>query len=307
MTQTLAPGQIAETGFADSGVKLPSQDASTMRDDVRKLQPRTTAPDRIAALPPTGIQPKGNRTAEGLNPGCPTAAEVKNSLSKVLNNELWGRVTRAGLRGQPEVERIVDRLMKVCRPKAGETPEAWMEDPNELSQLLQDARSLSKLTGQRLLEKRLDRPEWNDRRKIPSAMTIDQVAELCYAVGFRGQHLAEAIAISRYESEGWQPRCNTRSHVEDSRGLFQMNFLVHRHYDGQKLFQPAYNARVAYEMSGGGKNWRPWTVFTQGTYRHSMKAATEAAQRLETEMKARRQMARLDVEPLQLAIAAKPR
>jgi hypothetical protein len=95
-------------------------------------------------------------------------------------------------------------------------------------------------------------------------------------VGFRGQALQIAYAIAMAESSG-----NARAHNpnagtgDNSYGLFQINMLgamgpERRRQFGlrsnEDLFDPLTNARVAYKMSNGGKNWKPWTTYTSGKY-----------------------------------------
>lgn len=43
--------------------------------------------------------------------------------------------------------------------------------------------------------------------------------------------------------------------------------------DESRLSDPTFNARSMYEISSGGTNWQPWSVYTKGTYRQNMDAA----------------------------------
>ena len=94
--------------------------------------------------------------------------------------------------------------------------------------------------------------------------------------GFTGQGLKMAYAIAMAESSG-----NARAHNpnagtgDNSYGLFQINMLGamgperRRRYglsSNEALFDPLTNARVAFKMSNGGKNWGPWSTYTNGDY-----------------------------------------
>ena len=91
---------------------------------------------------------------------------------------------------------------------------------------------------------------------------------LLKAVGFKGDHLKEAWAISMKESHGNALDFNGNIHTGDtSYGLFQINMLGsmgadRRAYYGlaynAQLLNPVENAQIAYHMSGGGKNWSAW-------------------------------------------------
>lgn len=59
-------------------------------------------------------------------------------------------------------------------------------------------------------------------------------------------------------------------------GLWQVRSLkadrgTGRTRDASRLTDPAFNARAMYEISAGGTNWRPWSVFTSGKYRDYLK------------------------------------
>ena len=91
---------------------------------------------------------------------------------------------------------------------------------------------------------------------------------LLKAVGFKGDHLKEAWAISMKESHGNALDFNGNIHTGDnSYGLFQINMLGSMGADRRSQFGLAYNAellnpvenaQIAYHMSGGGKNWSAW-------------------------------------------------
>lgn len=78
------------------------------------------------------------------------------------------------------------------------------------------------------------------------------------------------------ESSGDPNAHNTSG--EDSRGLWQINVSKDANpgYASWNLFDPATNARAAYQLSGGGADFHNWTTYVQGAYLHSLAAATNA-------------------------------
>lgn len=91
---------------------------------------------------------------------------------------------------------------------------------------------------------------------------------LLKAVGFKGDHLKEAWAISMKESHGNALDHNGNvSTGDNSYGLFQINMLGSMGPDRRaqyglaynaELLNPVKNATIAYHMSNGGKNWSAW-------------------------------------------------
>lgn len=92
--------------------------------------------------------------------------------------------------------------------------------------------------------------------------------------GFSGNGLQTAMAVAMAESGG-----NSRAYNPTGRdlsyGLFQINMLGsmgpsrRKQYglaSNEALFDPVTNAKVAYALSNGGKNWKPWTTYTSGKY-----------------------------------------
>lgn len=117
-------------------------------------------------------------------------------------------------------------------------------------------------------------------------LSAAQIAGYAQGVGLNGDALATAVAIALAESGGdtlalgdvsletatWGP----------SVGLWQIRSLygdngTGRSRDQSKLTDPAFNARSMYEISSGGTNWRPWSVYTNGAYRRSLTTARSAA------------------------------
>jgi len=95
--------------------------------------------------------------------------------------------------------------------------------------------------------------------------------------GFSGDALRTAWAVAMAESGGRATAHNPNAQTGDnSYGLFQINMLGNlgparlRQYGlsrNEDLFDPTTNARVAFRMSGGGRDWSPWSAFKNGAYK----------------------------------------
>lgn len=95
-------------------------------------------------------------------------------------------------------------------------------------------------------------------------LTAEKIAAHAFAAGFRGEALVNAVAIALAESGGWTGAHNPKG--EDSRGLWQINVAPNvRANKWGDLSDPAVNARAAFEVSGGGKNFNPWTTYAGST------------------------------------------
>lgn len=100
--------------------------------------------------------------------------------------------------------------------------------------------------------------------------------DILYKAGFRGNALSMAYAIVMAESGGRASAFNGDTSTGDqSYGLFQINMLGamgperRRQYglsSNEDLFDPLTNAKVAFKMSNGGKNWNPWSTYKTGAY-----------------------------------------
>lgn len=116
-----------------------------------------------------------------------------------------------------------------------------------------------------MLKKYENKPVLSDR----------DLALMLKAVGFKGQDLKEAWAVAKKESNGQPIRFNGNTKTGDSSyGLFQINmisdlgperrekFNLNTNFD---LLNPVINAKIAYHMSNGGKNWSAWHGITAKT------------------------------------------
>lgn len=95
--------------------------------------------------------------------------------------------------------------------------------------------------------------------------------------GFKGEGLKMAYAIAMAESGGNAHAHNGNAGTGDnSYGLFQINMLggmgperraQYGLSSNDALYDALTNAKVAYKMSNGGKNWGPWSTYGNGAYK----------------------------------------
>ena len=98
-----------------------------------------------------------------------------------------------------------------------------------------------------------------------SALSPTQLKSVLLTAGFREPVIRTAYGIAMRESRGY-PRVvsplnsnNTRDH-----GLFQINDIHRSTTDFTNIYDPVYNAQVAYRLSNGGKDFTPWGIGTSG-------------------------------------------
>jgi Lysozyme like domain/Bacterial TSP3 repeat/NlpC/P60 family len=108
--------------------------------------------------------------------------------------------------------------------------------------------------------------------------SAEQIYAFARQAGFSPDAATTMTAIALAESGG---RSGAHNPVgEDSRGLWQINARAHPHLAALDLYDPAQNARAAFEVSGEGRNISPWTVTHGGAsarYLHHRDAAQAAA------------------------------
>lgn len=114
-----------------------------------------------------------------------------------------------------------------------------------------------------------------------------QLVDILRGAGFQGDALRTAYAVAMAESGGRATAFNgNRDTGDESYGLFQINMLGDLGPDRLKryglpsreaLYDPQRNARIAYQMSGGGQNWQPWSAYKNGSYRQYLGGDQSAA------------------------------
>lgn len=99
-------------------------------------------------------------------------------------------------------------------------------------------------------------------------LSPQQIGFYASRAGFTGQNLVIAIAVALAESGGSVGAINTANKDGSTdRGLWQIN-SVHKQFQQSRLFDPAYNAFAAFQISGG-HNWFPWATYTTTDPRRS--------------------------------------
>lgn len=124
-------------------------------------------------------------------------------------------------------------------------------------------------------------------------LTPEQVYADARSVGFSPSQATIITAITGAES-GFDPRSHNPIPPDNSYGLTQVNMLgamgpERRRQFGlssnDQLYDPITNLRAAYKISSGGKNWRPWSTFTSGSYQQFLPRARAAAAKVGTNVK----------------------
>lgn len=117
-------------------------------------------------------------------------------------------------------------------------------------------------------------------------LTPAQIAAYASSAGLSGTALEIAVAIALGESGGKTDAVGDTALQNatwgPSIGLWQIRSLRAQSGTGQsrdasRLKDPKFNAQSMMEISGGGKNWKPWSVYTSGAYIRHLDAARKAA------------------------------
>ena len=112
---------------------------------------------------------------------------------------------------------------------------------------------------------------WLNPKNKNKEISGQDLEKLLIDTGFSGYGLRMAMSIVYEESKMKIYSHNTNSNTGDnSYGLFQINMINslgsarRSQYNLDKnedLFDPAINARVAFEISNGGKSWTAWSTY----------------------------------------------
>jgi hypothetical protein len=114
--------------------------------------------------------------------------------------------------------------------------------------------------------------------------TREEIIDILVKAGVPNKDIPVMVAIALAESRGDSDAIGDENLVDnkwdESIGLFQIRSLKNPNDPKfnkadklrikDKLFDPVYNAKVAYEISKKGKTWKDWTTFNEGTYKEFM-------------------------------------
>ena len=110
-------------------------------------------------------------------------------------------------------------------------------------------------------------------------LPIDQVAQIAYNAGFRGDGLVKAIAIGWAESSFIPDNFNIIGNSPPSRdrGLWEINDHYHPEVTDSCAYAPVCAAGEVYLITNGGTDWHEWTTYGGIRYNHELPYAQAAA------------------------------
>lgn len=152
------------------------------------------------------------------------------------------------------------------------TSSATIQDPKEVAPAIQFVQSQEIVTAEQILRGEIiEAVVYHPTRSLKPL----QLKHLLSSVGFEGDQLKQAWAVVMKESTGRPMAHNQNSRTGDnSYGLFQINMIgkigparleQYGLSNNEELFDPLTNARIAYILSEGGKNWSAWNGMTRST------------------------------------------
>jgi hypothetical protein len=152
------------------------------------------------------------------------------------------------------------------------TSSATIQDSKEVAPAIQFVQSQEIVTAEQILRGEIiEAVVYHPTRPLKPL----QLKHLLSSVGFEGDQLKQAWAVVMKESTGRPMAHNQNSRTGDnSYGLFQINMIGSLGparlsqfglNNNEELFDPLTNARIAYILSEGGKNWSAWNGMTRST------------------------------------------
>jgi hypothetical protein len=137
------------------------------------------------------------------------------------------------------------------------------------------AASIDRAEAQRFLALKNSAGKERRQYKKHEQLSPKELKSILHEVGFRGSNLKEAWAVAMKESTGRPRSHNDNPNTGDnSYGLFQINMIgslgparleQYGLKSNKDLFDPMINAKIAFQMSNGGKNWSAWNGIGSST------------------------------------------
>lgn len=107
-------------------------------------------------------------------------------------------------------------------------------------------------------------------------LSAAQLAKLAKETGFTGDGLVNAVAVALAESSGFTKALLVNENCTRDRGLWQINDYWHPDVSEQQAFDPAQNAKAAYDISDQGTDWDQWSTWESGAYKDYLPDAEQA-------------------------------
>jgi len=104
-------------------------------------------------------------------------------------------------------------------------------------------------------------------------LSDQELAQIAYNAGFRGNDLLTAVAIAKAESGGNPNAYNPETAAgtaagSGSRGLWQIYGSAHPQYNNTGAFDPQTNANAAFQVyKEAGGRFTPWSTFNIGSFK----------------------------------------
>jgi hypothetical protein len=106
----------------------------------------------------------------------------------------------------------------------------------------------------------------NKPASVGSSNSSSVIRQALKSAGFTQQGVDTMTAIG-YAESGLRSNATANTSKEYSVGPFQINLKAHPYIPESEARDPTTAAKWAYQLSGGGKNYTPWTTYTSGKYR----------------------------------------
>jgi len=99
-----------------------------------------------------------------------------------------------------------------------------------------------------------------------ATLSFRQIKSLAVRQGFP-RDKAETLAAIALAESGGNPRAVYKTDREYSVGLYQINLKAHPYITAAEAYNPVTATQWAYQISGGGRDFTPWTAYTSGAYK----------------------------------------
>ena len=293
LTQAQQDQERAESALSDRLAQIYKQGRSTELEILLSANSFSELVGRVALLERISKQDAG--LLEQVTTYRTQVADRQARLAALLEKQ-QAAAAQVQAAGQAVTQRLAQskQSLKGKESQIAQLETEWQAQQAEQARLQREAQArldaalaAAQAAAQKAAKNTDQKPANNTDQKPPSSgggqhqqgvsniLKPEQIALVAQKAGFSGENLVIAVAVAMAES-GSDANAVGRLHTY---GLWQI--LSHAHPtminpsnpDASKWYDPYVNARFAYKISGGGKNWVPWSVYTSGAYLKRMDKA----------------------------------